>query len=90
MPSRWTLPANGERPSDRKHLIRVNSIIQNYDLPIKVWEMRAYEQSGAAAADNTSNVTGDFWISSTGKTHRGDKRAAIYSILRSRSFQFVM
>jgi len=41
MPSRWTLPANGERPSDRKHLIRVDSIIQNYDLPIKVWEMRA-------------------------------------------------
>ena len=70
MPSRWTLPANGERPSDRKHLIRVNSIIQNYDLPIKVWEMRAYEQSSAAAPDKASNATGDFWISSTGKTHK--------------------
>jgi hypothetical protein len=59
-----------EKPSDQKHLIRVNSIIQHYDLPIKVWEMRAYEQSSAPAADNASNVTGDFWISSTGKTHK--------------------
>ena len=59
-----------EKPSDRKHLIRVNSIIQHYDLPIKVWEIRAYEQSSAPAADNASSVTGDFWISSTGKTHK--------------------
>jgi hypothetical protein len=59
-----------EKPSDQKHLIRVNSIIQHYDLPIKVWEIRAYEQSSAPAADNASNVTGDFWISSTGKTHK--------------------
>jgi len=59
-----------EKPSDRKHLIRVNSIIQHYDLPIKVWEMRAYEQSSEPAPDNASNVTGDFWISSTGKTHK--------------------
>ena len=59
-----------EKPSDQKHLIRVNSIIQHYDLPIKVWEIRAYEQSSAPAADNASSVTGDFWISSTGKTHK--------------------
>ena len=57
-----------EKPSDRKHLIRVNSIIQHYDLPIKVREMRAYEQSSAPTSNNTSNATGDFWISSTGKT----------------------
>ena len=59
-----------EKPSDQKHLIRVNSIIQHYDLPIKVWEIRAYEQSSAPAADNAYSVTGDFWISSTGKTHK--------------------
>jgi hypothetical protein len=59
-----------EKPSDRKHLIRVNSIIQHYDLPIKVWEMRASEQSSAPVADSTSNATGDFWISSTGMTHK--------------------
>ena len=59
-----------EKPSDRKHLIRVNSIIQHYDLPIKVWEMRAYEQSSEPAPDNASTATGDFWISSTGKTHK--------------------
>ena len=59
-----------EKPSDRKHLIRVNSIIQHYDLPIKVWEMRAYEQSSAPEPNNASNVSGDFWISSTGKTHK--------------------
>jgi hypothetical protein len=50
-----------EKPSDQKHLIRVNSIIQHYDLPIKVWEIRAYEQSSAPAADNASSVTGDFY-----------------------------
>jgi len=59
-----------EKPSDRKHLIRVNSIIQHYDLPIKVWEVLAYEQSSAPATSSTSNVSGDFWISSTGKTHK--------------------
>jgi hypothetical protein len=51
-----------EKPSDQKHLIRVNSIIQHYDLPIKVWEIRAYEQSSAPAADNASSVTGDFSV----------------------------
>jgi len=59
-----------EKPSDRKHLIRVNSIIQHYDLPLKVWEMRAYEQSSEPEPNNASNATGDFWISSTGKTHK--------------------
>lgn len=51
-----------EKPSDQKHLIRVNSIIQHYDLPIKVWEIRAYEQSSAPAADNASSATGDFSV----------------------------
>jgi hypothetical protein len=59
-----------EKPSDRKHLIRVNSIIQYYGLPIKVWEMRAYEQRSVTAPDQTLSASGDFWISSTGKTHR--------------------
>jgi hypothetical protein len=59
-----------EKPSDRKHLIRVNSIIQHYDLPIKVWEMRAYEQSSKPEPNNVSKASGDFWISSTGKTHK--------------------
>jgi hypothetical protein len=59
-----------EKPSDRKHLIRVNSIIQHYDLPIRVWEIRAYEQSSVPATDNTSTATGGYWISTTGKTHR--------------------
>ena len=61
-----------EKPSDQKHLIRVNSIIQHYGLPIKVWEVRAYEQGSGP----TSSITGkgDFWISSTGKTHRQDCR----------------
>lgn len=59
-----------EKPSDQKHLIRVNSIIQHYGLPIKVWEVRAYEQGGRPAVDNASSATGYFWISSTGKTHK--------------------
>ena len=59
-----------EKPSYRKHLIRVNSIIQHYDPPIKVWEMRAYEQSSEPATNNTSSETGVFFISITGKTHK--------------------
>lgn len=58
-----------EKPADQKHLIKVNSIIQHYGLPIKVWVMRAYEQTSAPIPGNASKVTGDLWISSTGKTH---------------------
>ena len=29
-----------ESPADRKHLVRVNSIVRHYDLPIDVWEIR--------------------------------------------------
>lgn len=59
-----------ENPSNRKHLIRVNSSIQHYALPIKVWKVQGYEQSSAPVSDNASNTNGDYWISSTGKTHR--------------------
>lgn len=55
-----------ERPSDRKHLIRINSIIRHYDLPIDVWEISAQ----SATAKNQSTSSGDYWISSTGKTHK--------------------
>ena len=30
-----------EKPSDRRHLIRINSIIRHYELPIDVWEIKA-------------------------------------------------
>jgi hypothetical protein len=30
-----------EKPSDLRHLIRINSIIKHYNLPIDVWEVRA-------------------------------------------------
>lgn len=62
-----------EKPSDRKHFIRVNSIIEHYNLPIKVWTIDAVEDDLSdvdqqpTQADNSS---GDYWISSTGKTHR--------------------
>lgn len=57
-----------ESPSDRKHLIRINSIIRHYDLPIEVWDTVGYDeieyQTTSATADSS------YWISSTGKTHR--------------------
>lgn len=32
-----------KKPKDRRHLIRVESIIRHYKLPIDVWEVRAWE-----------------------------------------------
>lgn len=65
-----------ESPSDRKHLIRVNSIIQHYGLPIQVWEMEAYDQQSSYTSpqfnyqNTNATSSGDYWISSTGKTHK--------------------
>jgi len=59
-----------EKPSDRRHLIRVNSIIQHYGLPIDVWEIKGYEPGRVTEPDSASKVNSDFWISSTGKTHK--------------------
>jgi hypothetical protein len=62
-----------EKPSDIRHLIRVNSIIRHYDLPIKVWTIDAVKESPSSVDQQpaqTDNTSGDYWISSTGKTHR--------------------
>ena len=59
-----------EKPSDRRHLIRVNSIIQHYGLPIDVWEIKGYEPGRVTEPDSASKVNSDLGISSTGKTHR--------------------
>ena len=63
-----------ESPSDRRHLIRVNSIIQNFNLPIDVWEISAEDMPTETPAPTTietseSPVSGTYWISSTGTTH---------------------
>lgn len=60
-----------ERPSDGRHLIRINSIIRHYDLPIDVWEMSSQPETKQAPTSTytaPSISTGDKWISSTGKT----------------------
>lgn len=59
-----------EKPSDRKHLIRINSIIRHYGLPIDVWEIAAESAGETAAPKSQSTASGELWISSTGKTHR--------------------
>lgn len=62
-----------EKPSDRRHFIRVNSIIEHYDLPIKVWTIDAVEDDQSDVDQQPArigNSSGDYWISSTGKTHR--------------------
>lgn len=63
-----------ESPSDRKHLIRIKSIVRYYNLPIDVWETEPNQQSNyappASSLKNTATSRGDYWISSTGKTHK--------------------
>lgn len=59
-----------EKPSDRKHLIRINSIIRHYNLPIDVWDVSAEVEAGSIAPTNQVTTSGDYWVSSTGKTHR--------------------
>lgn len=61
-----------ESPSDRKHLIRINSIIRHYDLPIDVWEVSGQTetiQAPTTTFTDPSTGSGNYWISSTGKTH---------------------
>lgn len=31
-----------EKPSDQKYVIRVKSLIQHYNLPIRLWKIKAY------------------------------------------------
>lgn len=57
-----------ESPSDRKHLIRINSIIRHYKLPIEVWDTAGYEEIEYQKTNATAESS--YWISSTGKTHR--------------------
>tara|TARA_B110000037_G_scaffold182984_1_gene210968 strand:+ start:73 stop:612 length:540 start_codon:yes stop_codon:yes gene_type:complete len=61
-----------ESKEDYKYLLRVNSIVMHYKLPIDVWEVKAYEGEGAATP--APKMDGRFWISSTGKTHRAGCR----------------
>lgn len=61
-----------EKPSDRRHLIRINSIIKYYGLPIDVWDVSVQLEAIQAPASTYKAPTtdlGNYWISSTGKTH---------------------
>lgn len=58
-----------EKPSDRKHLIRINSISRQYSLPIDVWDVSATSTTASPVPTTKSTASGDLWISSTGKTH---------------------
>lgn len=61
-----------EKPDDRKHYIRINSLVKHYSLPIKVWTITAAQepQPSPKAYQPSPPSQGDYWISSTGKTHR--------------------
>lgn len=64
-----------ENRDDYRHYLRVNSIVQHYQLPIDVTPLKVYEGDGpkpptATTPPQSSRGSGQFWISSTGKTHR--------------------
>ncbi len=71
-----------EERSDEQYFVHLGGLLIHYELPIQLYAIRAYEGEGptdfsgdpapagkAPDAPQDDVGSGDFWISSTGKTH---------------------
>lgn len=67
---------NLETPLDRKHLVRVNSIVRHYDLTIDVLKIgpQVTNPPTKNKNQNSSSKSGGYWISLTKKTHKKECR----------------